>query len=70
VAFVIGFVMCLILYYGVGKLAELSLMGSFGYILAQIGLDYQFEALSRGLIDSRNILYFLSVIAIACGELP
>jgi ABC-2 type transport system permease protein len=43
VAFVIGFVMCLILYYGVGKLAELSLMGSFGYILAQIGLDYQFE---------------------------
>jgi len=65
VAFVIGFVMCLILYYGVGKLAELSLMGSFGYILAQIGLDYQFEALSRGLIDSRNILYFLSVIAIA-----
>jgi ABC-2 type transport system permease protein len=43
VAFVIGFVMCLILYYGVGKLAELSFMGSFGYILAQIGLDYQFE---------------------------
>lgn len=65
VAFVIGFVMCLILYYGVGKLAELSLMGSFGYILEQIGLDYQFEALSRGLIDSRNILYFVSIIAIA-----
>ncbi len=65
VAFVIGFVLCLILYYGIGKLAELSLMGSFGYILAQIGLDYQFDALSRGLIDSRNILYFVSVIAIA-----
>lgn len=65
VAFVIGFVMCLILYYGIGKLAELSLIGSFGYILAQIGLDYQFDALSRGLIDSRNILYFVSVIAIA-----
>jgi ABC-2 type transport system permease protein len=64
-AFVLGFVLCLVLYYGIGRLSELSFWGASGYIVAQLGLDYQYDALSRGLIDSRNVLYFLSVIAIA-----
>lgn len=64
-AFILAFVLSLILYYGIGKFAELPFMGDFGYIFSQIGLDYQYNALSKGLIDSRNIIYFISVIFIA-----
>jgi ABC-2 type transport system permease protein len=31
----------------------------------QLGLEYHYNALSKGLIDSRNVIYFLSVIALA-----
>ncbi len=61
-AFVLSFIICLILYYGVGQLAQLPFVGDFGYFFNQLGLDYQYNALSKGLIDSRNIVYFISVI--------
>lgn len=64
-AFVIAFVLCLVLYYAISSFAALPFMGSFGYVLSKLGLDYQYDALGRGLIDSRNVLYFLSVIFMA-----
>lgn len=64
-AFVLSFVSCLILFYGIGQLAQLPFMGDLAYIFNQLALDYQYNALGKGLLDSRNIIYFLSVIFIA-----
>ena len=61
-AFVLSFVVCLILFYGITQLAQLPFMGDFGYIFNQLGLDYQYNSLGKGLLDSKNIIYFLSVI--------
>lgn len=61
-AFVMSFVLCLLLFYGIGQLAQLSFMGNFAYVFNQLGLDYQYNALSKGLIDSRNLIYFFSLI--------
>jgi ABC-2 type transport system permease protein len=61
-AFVLSFVICLILFYGIGQFAQLPFMGNFAYIFNQLGLDYQYSALGKGLLDSRNITYFFSVI--------
>jgi ABC-2 type transport system permease protein len=64
-AFVLSFVFCLILFYGIGQLSQLPFMGDFGYIFNQLALDYQYNALGKGLLDSRNIIYFLSLIFVA-----
>jgi len=64
-AFVLSFVFCLILFFGIGQLAQLPFMGDFGYLFNQFGLDYQYNALGKGLLDSRNIIYFLTVISLA-----
>ncbi|MCU0468101.1 MAG: gliding motility-associated ABC transporter permease subunit GldF [Arcicella sp.] len=64
-AFVLSFVCCLLLFYGIGQIAQLSFLGDFSYLLSQLGLDYQYNALGKGLIDSRNIIYFLTVIFVA-----
>jgi ABC-2 type transport system permease protein len=64
-AFVLSFVICLILFYGIGQLSQLSFMGEFGYIFNQLALDYQYNALGKGVLDSRNIIYFLTVIFIS-----
>ncbi|MFY7888757.1 MAG: ABC transporter permease subunit, partial [Spirosomataceae bacterium] len=44
-AFVIAFVLCLVLYYAISSFAALPFMGSFGYVLSKLGLDYQYDAL-------------------------
>ncbi len=65
VAFVVSFVLCLFLYYGVSQIASLNVMADLDYTLSKLGLDYQYEALSKGMIDTRNLIYFFSVIFIA-----
>lgn len=62
VAFLIGVFGCFLLYVGIGSLAGLSIWGEGSYWIQQLGLDYQYNALGRGLIDSRNVLYFLTLI--------
>ncbi len=64
VAFILGSVLCFVFYYMIGSLASLfggSLQNSISYL----SLSYHYDALGRGLIDSRNILYFVSVIFVA-----
>lgn len=61
VAFVLGVFFCFLLYVGLGALASLNALGSVGYYLSYIALDEQYRALGRGLIDSRNVIFLLSL---------
>lgn len=62
VAFILSLLICYILYDGITRLASLEAFKGLGGIISQLGLDYQFNALSKGVIDSRNIIYFLGII--------
>lgn len=63
VAFILGAFLCFLFYDGIQAISELSLWGAWGYRIEQWGTVYHYNALSRGLLDSRDILYFLSMIA-------
>jgi ABC-2 type transport system permease protein len=60
---VLGVFLCFLLYIGLGAVAGLSVLGGFSYYVAYFALDEQYRALGRGLIDSRNVIYLLSLIA-------
>lgn len=62
VAFILAVFFCFILYAGISSLASLSFWGSGAYLISQLGIDYHYVSLSRGLIDSRDLVYFLSLI--------
>lgn len=62
VSFLIALFLCFILYYGFNSLATLDVLSGKGYIIQQLGILYHYNALSKGLIDSRNVVYFISVI--------
>lgn len=64
VAFILAVFFSFILYQGFASLATINVWGKASKIINELGLAYHYDALSRGLIDSRNILYFLSVIAV------
>jgi ABC-2 type transport system permease protein len=61
VAFVLAVFVCFLLFAGIGAVARLDFWGEFAYPLAWISLDQQYADLGRGLIDSRNVVYLLSV---------
>jgi ABC-2 type transport system permease protein len=64
VSFLMAAMLCFILYYGFDSLAQLSLIGTTGLAVKQLGILYHFDSLGKGLIDSRDLIYFFSVTAI------
>ncbi|SDL85005.1 gliding motility-associated ABC transporter permease subunit GldF [Siphonobacter aquaeclarae] len=65
VAFLLGVFVCFLLYVGFSSIAGLEWWEGAAYWLEWLGLDTQYNALGRGLIDSRNLVYFISLILLA-----
>ena len=61
VAFIIGAVLCYFLYDGVNQFANIF-NGTTQYFINYLGLSYHYDSLGRGLIDSRNVLFLVSII--------
>jgi ABC-2 type transport system permease protein len=62
VAFLVALFLCFLLYTGFSSLAAIDVWGTGSYLIQQLGVLFHYDALSRGLIDSRNLVYFLSLI--------
>ena len=63
VAFLISAFVCLLLYFGFNAVSKLPFFsGNADYYIEMIGIDFHYKSISRGVIDSRDIVYFLSVI--------
>lgn len=63
VAFLIAAFACYFLYEGLHQLAGLF-SGKVNYYLDYLSLQYHYNSLSRGVLDSRNIVFLLSVIVL------
>ena len=62
VAFIVAAFLCFILFTGFESLATLHVWSANALMIKQLGIVYHYESLSKGLVDSRDILYFISVI--------
>lgn len=61
VAFILAAFLCFLFYAGFDSVSALTLQGDAGLFIKQLGILYHYESLSRGLIDSRDLIYFLTV---------
>jgi ABC-2 type transport system permease protein len=64
VAFIIAMFLSWFFYDGLTLLGSFNLMGKFDYIVQYMGLSFHYDAIKRGVIDTSDIVYFLSVIAV------
>ena len=69
IAFMLSVFLCFIAYEGIEAIAELNLWSKYldDYLddhIIQFGMSYHYQAMSKGLIDSRNLVYFFSLIII------
>jgi len=63
VAFIVSAFMCFILYSGFNAISRIpALEAGADYYVEMAGIDFHYRSVSRGVVDSRDIIYFLSVI--------
>ena len=64
VAFILATFLCFIFYSGFWYLSKLPIfVGKVDDVVQMLGIDYHYNSISRGVLDSRDIIYFLSVIS-------
>ncbi|HEY0742388.1 MAG TPA: gliding motility-associated ABC transporter permease subunit GldF [Chryseosolibacter sp.] len=64
VSFILAAFLCYLVFAGFDSLAMLNVWSADALLIKQIGLLYHYDSLGKGLIDSRDLVYFISVIAI------
>lgn len=63
VSFLTSVFACVVLYYGFTSISRLPVFsGNADYYIEMMGIDFHYRSMSRGVIDSRDVIYLLSVI--------
>jgi ABC-2 type transport system permease protein len=63
VAFIVSLIGCTLLYYGFSAISRLpGLSGGADYYVEMAGIDFHYRSISRGVIDTRDVIYFITVI--------
>ncbi|MCX7862787.1 MAG: gliding motility-associated ABC transporter permease subunit GldF [Bacteroidales bacterium] len=64
IAFLLGAVLSFVFFFGFDALGGLPFFSGFSNIIYNIGISEHYKSISRGVVDSRDIVYFLSIITI------
>jgi ABC-2 type transport system permease protein len=60
--FILATFLCFLLYYGFYFFSQLPIfVGKGDDLVEKLGIDFHYESISRGVLDSRDVIYFLSV---------
>jgi len=63
VAFIAAAFGCFILYSGFNAISQLPVFAAGAdYYIEMFGIDFHYRSISRGVVDSRDLIYFLSII--------
>ena len=63
VAFITGAFVCFILYTGFDAISKLPVFKSgWDYYIEMLGLNFHYKSISRGVIDTRDVIYFTGLI--------
>lgn len=64
VSFIVGMILCFFLFIGLESLAGLHIFKGIQHIIVSIGINEHYTSMSRGVIDTRDILYFFALATI------
>jgi len=62
VAFILAVFLSFLMYLGFEFLSGVAESGSTVFLISRLGISYHYNSISRGVIDSRDMLYFVGVI--------
>jgi ABC-2 type transport system permease protein len=63
VSFIISLLACILFYFGFTAISQLPVFeNGVDYYIEMMGIEYHYQSISRGVVDTRDIIYFLSLI--------
>lgn len=64
VAFIVAMLLSFFFFIGFETISTLGWFGKFDNLLINLGINEHYRSMSRGVLDTRDIIYFLGVIGI------
>ncbi|MFC2089188.1 gliding motility-associated ABC transporter permease subunit GldF [Bacteroidota bacterium] len=64
VAFITAVILSVMMYLGFEFLGGLAGSGKLNLLITRIGINHHYNSISRGVIDSRDLFYFIGVIVL------
>ncbi|MEL6671470.1 MAG: gliding motility-associated ABC transporter permease subunit GldF [Bacteroidota bacterium] len=64
IAFILGLFLCFFFYQAFDLLAGVSGLTGVNAFLLKVGISAHYESISRGVIDTRDLIYFISFVSI------
>jgi ABC-2 type transport system permease protein len=65
VAFIAGAFVCFLLYNGFDAISKLPVFNAgLDYYIEMLGINFHYRSISRGVVDSRDIIYFIGIIVL------
>lgn len=62
VAFILTAFICFVIYFGFSFLGEMPVLyGKWDDLVKYFGVEYHYDSISKGRIDTRNVIYFVSM---------
>lgn len=63
IAFILATFLCFFFYSGFDYISTLpGFVGKIDDVIQMIGIDYHYDSISRGILDTRDLIYFLSLV--------
>ena len=62
VSFILAALLCAIAYLGFESIYNMGILGDADLFVKRLGLRHHYESISRGVVDSRDVVYFVCVM--------
>lgn len=62
ISFLLGVFLCFLCYFAFEGISETGIFGISSYFLESFGISFHYQSISRGVIDTRDLIYFFSLI--------
>jgi len=64
IAFIIAVLICFVMFMGFDSFAYLPVLKKIDEIVIRLGINEHYKSISRGVIDIKDVIYFVAVVAI------
>ena len=64
VSFIVSICLCIFMFYGFDSISSFEIFGNIDTFIISLGINDHYRSMSRGVIDTRDMLYFVSLITV------
>lgn len=64
ISFIVAVFLCFFCYVGFESISSLELFGGIDDIILKLGINEHYVSMSRGVIDTRDVIYFIGAISL------